>query len=132
MAIKNNQAIDLETLKEKLEQMLPDYTYEINGNAITVIYTPNTKLNLVKVDDEFWTTEAVPFNFKMVVVIFCITTFAYWVQQQGWHWGINIALYIAAFVALGYIANWLYGLMYAKNYSKFKPTIIKAVKEIVE
>lgn len=132
MAIKNNQSLDLETLKTKLEKSLPDYQYEINGNALTVAYAPNTKLNVVQMGEEFWTVEAVPFNFKMVIVIFSLSTFSYWVIMQDWHWGINIALFILAFIALGYVANWLYGLMYAKNYSKFKPKVIKAVKEIVE
>lgn len=132
MAIKNNKSISLEALKSTLEKSFPDYNFEINGNALTVIYAPNTKLNIVAVGEEFWTVEAVPFNFKMVIVIFCIATFAYWVQQQGWHWGINIVLYAIAFVALGYIANWLYGLLYQRNYQKFKPQIIQKIKEMAE
>lgn len=132
MAIKNNQNIDLETLQKKLKKRLPDYEYEINGNALTIAYQPNTKLNIVQMGEEFWTVEAVPFNFKMVIVIFALSTFSYWVIMQGWSWGINIALFIAAFIALGYIANWLYGLMYAKNYQKFKPKVVKVVKELVE
>lgn len=132
MAIKNNQNINLETLKKKLEKTLPDYQYEINGNALTVTYQTNTKLNVVEMGEEFWTVEAVPFNFKMVIVIFSLSTFSYWVIMQDWNWLINIALFILAFIALGYIANWLYGLMYAKNYSKFKPKVVKAVKEFAE
>lgn len=134
MAIKNNQNISLEVLKEKLEEQFPIYQFEMNDNSLTAIASPTIKLNIVAMSDgeEFWITEAVPFIFKMVIVITLITMFAYWVQLQGWHWAINIGLYVVAFIVLGYIANWFYGLVYANDYKDFKPKIRNAIKEISE
>lgn len=132
MAIKNNQSIDLPTLQKRLSKDFPKYDFEINDNAITASLDDKTKLNIVSMEGELWIVEAVPFTFKMVVVVFAITFVAYWVQLQDWHWGINIGIYLVAFIALGYIANFLYGFLYKKNFKDFKPAIIEKVKAIVE
>ena len=132
MAIKNNQSVGLTTLQQQLEIAFPNYDFEINGNALTAILNIQTKLNIVEMGEEYWVVEAVPFTFKMVVVVVIITIFAYWVQMQNWHWGINIGLYLIAFIALGYMANFLYGFLYRNNYKEFKPAIIEKVKELVE
>lgn len=132
MAVKNNKSIDLPTLQEKLEKAFPDYSYEINRNALTVALNEKTKLNIVAVEKEFWIIEAVPYTFRMVVIVSVITIFAYWVQMQGWHWGINLAAYAMAFVILVYVANFLYGFVFKKNFENFKPKVIEKLKEIAE
>lgn len=141
MKIKNNKNIELEQLEKQLNRALPDYEYQINGNALTVGNPQkdkkgepkeSTKINIVKVDDEFWIVEAVPFMFKLVMVTVLITLFAYVVQMQGWHWGVNVGLYVIAFVVLGYFVNWFYGLIYAKDFKTFKPEVIAKLKSIVE
>ena len=132
MRIKNNRNIDLENLKQILEKQLPDFKYEINGNAVTAIKNDKTKINIVQVDEEYWAVEAVPFQFKLVVVLVVITTFAYWVQLQGWHWAVNVGLYLAAFIILGYIANWLFGLIYSKKFKDFKSKLFDTLKNTLE
>ena len=109
MRIKNNQNIDLENLKLALEKDLPGFKYEINGNAVTAIKDDKTKINIVQVGEEYWAVEAVPFQFKLVVVLVLITIFAYWVQLQNWYWAVNVGLYVGAFIVLGYVSNWLFG-----------------------
>mgnify|MGYP000530705854 CR=1 FL=1 len=132
MAIKNNQSIDIATLKDQLKKALPDYDYEINKDALTIGLNESTKLNIVEMNNEFWIIEAVPLNFKMFSVVIIITIFAYWVQIQDWHWMVNVALYFTAFVALGYLTNFLYGFIYRNRYKNFKPTIINKIKELAE
>jgi hypothetical protein len=132
MAIKNNQSIDINTLKDQLKKVLPDYDYEINKDALTVGLNESTKLNIVEMNNEFWIIEAVPLNFKMLTVVAIITVFAYWVQMQGWHWMVNVGLYFTAFVALGYLTNFLYGFIYRKKYKAFKPIVIEKIKELAE
>ena len=131
MKFKNKQNIDLKNLKQALEKQLPDFQYEINGNAVTAIKDDETKINIVQVGEEYWAVEAVPFQFKLVVVLVLITMFAYWVQQQGWHWAINIGLYFGAFIVLGYISNWLFGVMYSKKFKGFKPEVFNTLKTIL-
>lgn len=128
MKIKNVQNIDLENLKQILEKQLSDYKYEINGNAITAIKNENTKINIVQVGEEYWIVEAVPFMFKLVIVLVFITIFAYWVQLQGWHWAINVGLYVGAFIILGYVSNWFFGVFYAKNFKEFKSKLLDTLK----
>lgn len=132
MKIKNNQNIDLEGLKKILEKQLPDFKYEINGNAVTAIKNKETKINIVQVGEEYWAVEAVPFQFKLIVVLVLITMFAYWVQLQGWHWAINVGLYLAAFIVLGYISNWLFGLIYSKKFKNFKSKLFNTLKNFLE
>ena len=132
MKIKNSKNIDLENLKILLEKQLPDCKYEINGNAITVIKNENTKMNIVQVGEEYWVVEAVPFQFKLVVVLVLITMFAYWVQLQGWHWTTNVGLYVLAFIVLGYISNWLFGIIYFKNFKDFKPNLFDTLKTLLK
>ncbi len=132
MKIKNNQNIDLEGLKKILEKQLPDFKYEINGNAVTAIKNKETKINIVQVGEEYWAVEAVPFQFKLIVVLVLITMFAYWVQLQGWHWAINVGLYLAAFIVLGYISNWLFGLIYSKKFKDFKSKLFNTLKTFLE
>lgn len=132
MKIKNNQNIDLEGLKKILEKQLPDFKYEINGNAVTAIKNKETKINIVQVGEEYWAVEAVPFQFKLIVVLVLITMFAYWVQLQGWHWAINVGLYLAAFIVLGYISNWLFGLIYSKKFKNFKSKLFNTLKTFLE
>ena len=132
MKIKNNQNIDLEDLKKTLEKQLPDFRYEINGNALTAIKNEATKINIVQVGEEYWAVEAVPFQFKLVVVLVFITIFAYWVQLQGWHWAINVGLYLAAFILLGYISNWLFGIIYSKKFKDFKPNLFNTLKKALK
>lgn len=132
MKIKNNQNIDLEGLKKILEKQLPDFKYEINGNAVTAIKNKETKINIVQVGEEYWAVEAVPFQFKLIVVLVLITMFAYWVQLQGWHWAINVGLYLAAFIVLGYISNWLFGLIYSKKFKDFKSKLFNTLKNFLE
>ena len=132
MKIKNNQNIDLEGLKQILEKQLPDFKYEINGNAVTAIKNKETKINIVQVGEEYWAVEAVPFQFKLIVVLVLITMFAYWVQLQGWHWAINVGLYLAAFIVLGYISNWLFGLIYSKKFKDFKSKLFNTLKNFLE
>lgn len=132
MRIKNQKELTIETLKKKLEKSLPEYQYEIHKNAITVVKEEKAKINIVQVDQEFWVVEAVPFQFKLVIVVVMISMFAYWVQLQGWHWIINIGLYIAAFVILGYVANWFYGWMYSKDFKEFKPKLISTLKNLLK
>jgi hypothetical protein len=132
MKIKNNQHIGLKELMQLLEKQLPSYKYEINGNAITVIQDEETKINIVQVGEEYWVVEAVPFFFKLIVVVVLITIFAYWVQLQGWHWGINVGLYVGAFILLGYVSNWLFGWIYAKNFKDFKPLLLLELKNALK
>ncbi len=132
MAVKNNKSLDLPTLQKKLEKEFPDYDYKINQNALTVGLNEKTKLNIVAMEKEFWIIEAVPYTFRMVVIVSFITFFAYWVQMQGWHWGINIALYVVAFAILVYVANYLYGFIYKKKFEDFKPKVIEKLREIAE
>ena len=132
MRIKNNQELDLLSLKNKLEKELPKYKFEVNGNAITASKKEDVKMNIVEVEKEFWVVEAVPFQFKLIVVIILISLFAYWVQSQGWHWGINVSLYVAAFVVLGYAANWIYGVIYAKKFKKFKLELKNTLKNALK
>lgn len=133
MAIKNNKSIDISALRSQLKKDFPDYEFKINGNAVTVS-NDKVKLNVVSMGEgqEFWIVEAVPFNFKMMMLIFILSFFVYWVQQQDWHWGVNIALYLGAFVGLGYLIDFLYAQMYRHAYKDFKPAIIGKVKELVE
>lgn len=128
MRIKNTQNIHLENLKQILEKQLPNYKYEINGNAITVIKNEKTKINIVQVGEEYWAVEAVPFMFKLIVVLVLITIFAYWVQLQGWHWSINVSLYLGAFILLGYVSNWLFRVIYANSFKHFKPKLFDTLK----
>lgn len=132
MAIKNNKSIDIHTLKDQLKKALPDYDYEMNKDALTVGLNPETKINIVEINNEFWIIEAVPLMFKMVTTVTVITIFAYWVQMQGWHWMVNVGLYFVAFVALGYVTNYIYGFIYRNKYKTFKPTLINKIKELVE
>lgn len=132
MRVKNNQNIDLENLRKVLEKQLPDFKYEINGNALTVIKNDQTKINIVQMGEEYWAVEAVPFQFKLVVVLVLIAMFAYWVQLQGWHWLVNVGLYLAAFIVLGYISNWLFSLIYKKNFKIFKPKLLNALKNALK
>jgi hypothetical protein len=132
MAIKNNKSIDIETLKNQLEKDFSDYNYEINKNALTVGLNEDTKINIVAINEEFWVIEAVPVNFKMLTTVIIITIFAYWVQMQDWNWMINVGLYFVAFIALGYITNYLYGLLYRNKFKNFKPVLIQKIKELVE
>ena len=128
MRIKNNQNIDLENLKLALEKDLPGFKYEINGNAVTAIKDDKTKINIVQVGKEYWAVEAVPFQFKLVVVLVLITIFAYWVQLQNWYWAVNVGLYLGAFIVLGYLANWIFGIIYAKNFKYFKSEVLNSLK----
>jgi hypothetical protein len=132
MAIQNNKSIKLDELKIDMKKEFKDYSFEIHKNALTIGSSKNTKLNVVEVGEEFWIVEAVPFPFKIAVVLSFMGLIAYLVQLQGWHWGINLVLYFAALIILGYVANWLYRLVYYKNYKEFKPAIIKALKKRVE
>jgi len=132
MAIKNNQSINIETLRDQLKKALPEYEYEINKNAITISLNQDTKINVVEMNDEFWIIEAVPVFFKMLSVVVVITIFAYWVQMQEWHWMINVGLYFIAFIALGYLTNYLYGFLYRNKFKNFKPVVIEKIKELVE
>jgi len=59
-----------------------------------------------------------------------ITTFAYWVQLQNWHWLVNVGLYLTAFIILGYISNWLFGVIYSKKFQNFKPQILNTLENI--
>ena len=132
MRIKNTENVNLEILKTRLEKELPDYKYEINGNAVTVSKNEDTKINIVQVGEEYWAVEAVPFQFKLVVVLVLITMFAYWVQMQGWHWSTNVGLYVGAFIVLGYISNWLFGLIYFKKFKNFKEILFNALKNLIK
>lgn len=132
MRIKNKQEITIEILQKRLERALPEYQYEIHKNAITAIKEEKAKMNIVQMEGEYWVVEAVPFQFKLVIVVVMISMFAYWVQLQGWHWAINIGLYVAAFVVLGYVANWFYGWMYSKDFKDFKPKLISTLKNLLE
>jgi len=132
MKFKNSQKIDLENLKQILEKQLPDFEYEINGNAVTAIKNEETKINIVQVGEEYWAVEAVPFQFKLVVVLVLITMFAYWVQMQGWHWTVNVGLYVGAFIVLGYISNWLFGVIYFKKFKEFKPKVFETLKNTLK
>ena len=132
MRIKNNPNYNLEDLKKILKKQLSNYKYEINGNAITAIKNDNTKINIVQVGEEYWVVEAIPFQFKLVVVLILITIFAYWVQLQNWHWAINVGLYVVAFVVLGYVSNWLFGVIYAKKFKHFKSELLKTLKNALK
>lgn len=132
MAIKNNKSIDITTLRDQLKKAFPDYEYTINKNALTIGFNQDTKINVVEMNNEFWIIEAVPLNFKMLTTVTIITIFAYWVQMQGWNWMINVALYFIAFIALGYITNYIYGFLYRNKFKNFKPIVIKKIKKLVE
>ncbi len=132
MRIKNQKQLSIETLKKQLEKTLPQYHYEIHKKTVTAIKDEKAKMNIVQMDDEFWMVEAVPFHFKLVVVIVLISIFAYWVQLQGWYWMINVGLYLIAFIILGYVANWFYGWMYAKDFKDFKPKLMNTLKKLLE
>lgn len=132
MAIQNNKAIKLEDLKIEMKKEFTNYSFEIHKNALTIGFSKNTKLNIVQVGEEFWIVEAVPFTFKIAVALSFMGLIAYLIQLQGWHWGINLVLYFIALVLLGYFTNWLYRLVYYKNYKAFKPAIIKSLKQLVE
>ncbi len=132
MQIKNQNELSIEILKKKLEEILPEYQYEIHKNAITATKEEKAKMNIVQMEKEYWVVEAVPFQFKLVIVVVMISMFAYWVQLQGWHWAINVGLYISAFVILGYVANWFYGWMYSKYFKDFKPKLILTLKKLLE
>ena len=132
MKIKNNQNINLEKLKEILENELPDFKYKINNNAVTVIKNDDTKINIVQVGKEYWAVEAVPFQFKLIIVLVLITMFAYWVQLQGWYWAVNVGLYVAAFIVLGYVSNWLFAMIYFKKFKNFKFKLLKTLKNALK
>ena len=132
MAVQNNKAIELDTLKIEMKKEFPDYTFEIHKNALTIGLSSNTKLNIVEVGEEFWIVEAVPFPFKVGIGLFFMILIAYLIQSQGWHWGIDLVLYFITIILLGYITNWIYRLVYYKNYKLFKPAIIKTLKRLVE
>ena len=132
MRIKNTKNIDLNFLKNQLEKQLPDYKFEINENAVTAIKNEDTKINIVQVGEEYWAVEAVPFQFKLVVVLVLITMFAYWVQMQGWHWAINVGLYVLAFVVLGYVSNWLFGVIYFKKFKAFKSKLFDTLQNTLK
>ena len=132
MKIKNNQNINLEKLKEILENELPDFKYKINNNAVTVIKNDDTKINIVQVGKEYWAVEAVPFQFKLIIVLVLITMFAYWVQLQGWYWAVNVGLYVAAFIVLGYVSNWLFAMIYFKKFKDFKFKLLKTLENILK
>ena len=132
MKIKNNQNINLEKLKEILENELPDFKYKINNNAVTVIKNDDTKINIVQVGKEYWAVEAVPFQFKLIIVLVLITMFAYWVQLQGWYWAVNVGLYVAAFIVLGYVSNWLFAMIYFKKFKDFKFKLLKTIENALK
>ena len=132
MKIKNNQNINLEKLKEILENELPDFKYKINNNAVTVIKNDDTKINIVQVGKEYWAVEAVPFQFKLIIVLVLITMFAYWVQLQGWYWAVNVGLYVAAFIVLGYVSNWLFAMIYFKKLKNFKFKLLKTLENALK
>ena len=132
MKIKNNQNINLEKLKEILENELPDFKYKINNNAVTVIKNDDTKINIVQVGKEYWAVEAVPFQFKLIIVLVLITMFAYWVQLQGWYWVVNVGLYVAAFIVLGYVSNWLFAMIYFKKFKDFKFKLLKTLENALK
>ena len=132
MRIKNTKNIDLNFLKNQLEKQLPDYKFEINENAVTAIKNEDTKINIVQVGEEYWAVEAVPFQFKLVVVLVLITMFAYWVQMQGWHWAINVGLYVFAFIVLGYVSNWLFGVIYFKKFKDFKSKLFDTLQNTLK
>jgi hypothetical protein len=132
MKIKNNQNINLEKLKEILENELPDFKYKINNNAVTVIKNDDTKINIVQVGKEYWAVEAVPFQFKLIIVLVLITMFAYWVQLQGWYWAVNVGLYVAAFIVLGYVSNWLFAMIYFKKFKDFKFKLLKTLENALK
>lgn len=132
MAVQNNKSIQLDKLKIEMKKEFPNYTFEIHKNALTIGFSENTKLNIVPVGEEFWIVEAVPFTFKIAIGFFFMIMIAYLIQMQGWHWGINLLLYLTTIILLGYITNWIYRLVYYKNYKLFKPAIIKALKSITE
>ena len=132
MKIKNNQNINLEKLKEILENELPDFKYKINNNAVTVIKSDDRKINIVQVGKEYWAVEAVPFQFKLIIVLVLITMFAYWVQLQGWYWAVNVGLYVAAFIVLGYVSNWLFAMIYFKKFKDFKFKLLKTLENALK
>ena len=132
MKIKNNQNINLEKLKEILENELPDFKYKINNDAVTVIKNDDTKINIVQVGKEYWAVEAVPFQFKLIIVLVLITMFAYWVQLQGWYWAVNVGLYVAAFIVLGYVSNWLFAMIYFKKFKDFKFKLLKTLENALK
>ena len=132
MKIKNNQNINLEKLKEILENELPDFKYKINNNAVTLIKNDDTKINIVQVGKEYWAVEAVPFQFKLIIVLVLITMFAYWVQLQGWYWAVNVGLYVAAFIVLGYVSNWLFAMIYFKKFKDFKFKLLKTLENALK
>lgn len=132
MVIQNNKSIQLEELKKDMKIEFKNHYFEINKNALTISFSKNTKLNIVSIGKEFWIVEAVPFPFKIAVVLSFMGLIAYLIQLQEWHWGIDLILYFFTLIFLGYATNWLYRLVYYKNYKVFKPTIIQALKKRVE
>lgn len=131
MRVKNEQKITLEELKKQMEKELSQYEYDINENALTVAKSEKVKMNIVKMEEEYWVTPAVPFVFKGTVTLISISLLAYKIQNFGWHWAVNVGVYMAAFVLLGYVVNWFYVALYAKDFKPFNAEITVALKAIV-
>lgn len=131
MRVKNVKEIGLEELKKQMEEKLSQYKYDINENALTVAKSEKVKLNIVKMESEYWVTPAVPFVFKGTVTLISISLLAYKIQDFGWHWAVNVGVYMAAFVLLGYAVNWFYAALYAKDFKPFKAETTTALKSIV-
>lgn len=134
MAIKNTQALTTAQLAERLARDLPDYTYTATPQAVTATDPDGIQLNIVAMNDgaEYWIVEAVPYIFKLVTVVTLIALFAYPIQLRGWHWAVNLGLYLLLFATLSYVANFLYGLLYRRQYRTFKPQLRSTVQRIVD
>lgn len=133
MAIPNAQALTPAQLAERLAQALPQYTYTATPQAITATDADGLQLNIVAMNDgtEYWIVEAVPYIFKLVTVVTLIALFAYPIQLRGWHWAVNIGLYLLLFAVLSYVANFLYGLLHRRQYRTFKPLLRDTVRQLL-
>lgn len=131
MKIKNTKNIALEDLKKQMGEELSQYQYSINTNALTVEKSEKVKMNIVKMEEEYWATPAVPFVFKGTITLISISLLAYQIQGFGWHWAINVGVYMAAFVLLGYVINWFYETLYAKDFKPFKTEVTTTLKKII-
>ena len=131
MRVKNEREIGLEELKKQMEEKLSQYKYDINENALTVTKSEKVKMNIVKMENEYWGTPAVPFTFKGTVTLISISLLAYKIQDFGWHWAVNVGVYMVAFVLLGYVVNWFYMALYAKDFKPFNAETAAALKGIV-
>ena len=128
--VANPKDKSLQTLKEGLSKSKKEYTYEMNGNALTVKKSEDLMLNIMKGDNNFFVVEATPFIYRGVAVFMVLGLIIVALQSVDWAWWWNIPFYLVGYFLAGVTGDAIFRQVKRKEYAPFRAEVIEAMEYI--